>query len=114
MPAGGRLTIFAATESRDHDLDIPHLRAGRYVRITVSDTGSGMDSATLGRAAEPFFTTKPKGKGTGLGLSMTKGFAEQSGGAFDIFSELNRGTEVTIWLPQVDANAGGSRPQIPG
>jgi signal transduction histidine kinase/CheY-like chemotaxis protein len=102
MPAGGRLTIFAATESRDHVLDIQHLRAGRYVRITVADTGSGMDSATLERAAEPFFTTKPRGKGTGLGLSMAKGFTEQSGGAFDIFSELNRGTTVTLWLPQVD------------
>jgi signal transduction histidine kinase len=108
MSAGGRLTIFAATESRDHDLGIRHLEAGRYVRITVADTGSGMDSATLDRAAEPFFTTKPRGKGTGLGLSLAKGFAEQSGGAFDIFSELNRGTTVTLWLPQVDADFGGT------
>ena len=102
MPAGGRLKIAAATESRDHELEIRHLRSGRYVRVTVADTGSGMDSATLGRAAEPFFTTKPRGKGTGLGLSMAKGFTEQSGGAFDIVSELNRGTSVTLWLPQVD------------
>ena len=102
MPAGGRLTIAAATESQDHELEIRRLRAGRYVRVTVADTGSGMDLATLGRAAEPFFTTKPKGKGTGLGLSMAKGFTEQSGGAFDILSELGRGTTVTLWLPQVD------------
>jgi signal transduction histidine kinase len=102
MPAGGRLTIFAANESRDRDLDVRHLRTGRYVRITVRDIGSGMDSTTLGRAAEPFFTTKPRGKGTGLGLSMAKGFTEQSGGAFHIVSELNLCTTVTLWLPQVD------------
>ena len=110
MRAGGRLTIFAATESRDHVLEIQHLRAGRYVRITVADTGSGMDSATLDRATEPFFTTKPRGKGTGLGLSMAKGFAEQSGGAFDIVSKLDLGTTVTLWLPQVDI---ATAPTIP-
>ena len=102
MPAGGRLTILATTESGDHELDIRHLGVGRYVRIAVSDTGTGMDSTTLARAAEPFFTTKPRDKGTGLGLSMVKGFTEQSGGVFHIFSELNRGTTVTLWLPQVD------------
>jgi CheY-like chemotaxis protein len=112
MPAGGRLTIFAANEGRDRDLDVRHLRSGRYVRMTVADTGSGMDSTTLGRAAEPFFTTKPRGKGTGLGLSMAKGFTEQSGGAFDIVSELNLGTTVILWLPQVDI-AVTTAPTIP-
>ncbi len=112
MPTGGRLTIFAANESQDRNLDVRHSRAGRYVRITVADTGSGMDSTTLGRAAEPFFTTKPRGKGTGLGLSMAKGFTEQSGGAFDIVSELNLGTTVTLRLPQVDI-AVATAPTIP-
>jgi CheY-like chemotaxis protein len=62
-----------------------------------------MDAATLARATEPFFTTKPKGRGTGLGLSMAKGFAEQSGGAFAITSAPGRGTTVTLWLPRTVA-----------
>jgi CheY-like chemotaxis protein len=69
------------------------------VRITVSDTGAGMDRTVLARVTEPFFTTKEPGKGTGLGLAMAKGFVEQSGGTLIIESELGAGTSVILWLP---------------
>ena len=101
MPAGGKLVFSAATEIVSSDAS-PHpagLVPGRYVRLTVADTGIGMDAATLARAGEPFFTTKKIGAGTGLGLSMTKGFAEQSGGAMSIESCPGRGTTVALWLP---------------
>lgn len=100
MPEGGVLGLSAAREQ------VPHagrhragLHPGRYVRIVVTDTGTGMDAATLARASEPFFTTKPIGKGTGLGLAMARGFAEQSGGGFAIESRPAEGTTVTLWLP---------------
>jgi signal transduction histidine kinase/ActR/RegA family two-component response regulator len=76
------------------------LRPGEYVRITVMDTGVGMDEATLAKATEPFFTTKGPGKGTGLGLSMVHGLAAQSGGLLRIHSEPNAGTAVDLWLPR--------------
>jgi signal transduction histidine kinase/ActR/RegA family two-component response regulator len=100
MPDGGNLTFTAASETIPHDTKDPTLKPGRYVRMSVADTGIGMDAATLLRATEPFFTTKPKGKGTGLGLSMAQGFAQQSDGALSIQSEPGRGTIVNIWLPQ--------------
>jgi PAS domain S-box-containing protein len=75
------------------------LRPGTYVRVSIADTGAGMDAATLARAAEPFFTTKKAGKGTGLGLAMARGFAEQSGGALAIESAPGQGTTVRLWLP---------------
>ncbi len=111
MPNGGELTLLAASEAIDQDRENPRLKAGRYISISVADSGIGMDAATLTRATEPFFTTKPKGKGTGLGLSMAKGFAEQSGGAFAISSEPGRGTIARIWLPQADAAITGSPAQ---
>jgi signal transduction histidine kinase len=73
---------------------------GDYVRVTIIDTGVGMDQATLAKATEPFFTTKGPGKGTGLGLSMVHGLAAQSGGLLRIHSEPNVGTVVELWLPQ--------------
>jgi nitrogen-specific signal transduction histidine kinase/ActR/RegA family two-component response regulator len=75
------------------------LKAGRYIRLSVSDTGTGMTPEVLARVTEPFFTTKAQGKGTGLGLAMARGFAEQSGGGLDISTEPGRGTTVSIWLP---------------
>ncbi|WP_169742811.1 ATP-binding protein [Muricoccus aerilatus] len=72
---------------------------GAYIRLSVHDAGAGMSPEVLARASEPFFTTKPRGKGTGLGLAMARGFAEQSGGAFALESELGRGTTVSLWLP---------------
>ncbi len=81
------------------------LPAGRYVRISLTDTGVGMDAATLARAGDPFFTTKPPGSGTGLGLPMVKGFAEQSGGALSLESSPGNGTIVTLWLPEAETGA---------
>ncbi|MGH7057083.1 MAG: response regulator, partial [Acetobacteraceae bacterium] len=75
------------------------LKAGAYVRLGVTDTGSGMMPEVLARASEPFFTTKEMGKGTGLGLSMARGFAEQSHGGLLIESAVGRGTTVTLWFP---------------
>jgi PAS domain S-box-containing protein len=94
MPNGGTITI-AAREDRDEDSQ----PAKRRVALSVTDTGCGMDEATLQRAQEPFFTTKGTGKGTGLGLSMVNGLAEQSGGRLVLKSRLGEGTTAEIWLP---------------
>jgi PAS domain S-box-containing protein len=100
MPLGGTLSLSAAAvDVADGAVHPAHLAPGSYVRIAVTDTGDGMDAATLAQAFQPFFTTKPKGQGTGLGLAMAKGFAEQSGGGAAISSEPGKGTAVTIWLP---------------
>jgi CheY-like chemotaxis protein len=108
MPEGGALTLAAVEEDVAAGMAHPAgLRPGRYVRLAATDTGTGMDAATLGRAVEPFFTTKPKGRGTGLGLSMAKGFAEQSGGGLAIASTPGRGATVSLWLP-VPEGAGGA------
>ena len=108
MPQGGRLRITAARDSAQSNHPAG-LEPGNYVRITVGDTGTGMDAATLAHVGEPFFTTKKPGAGTGLGLAMVKGFAEQSGGAVDITSQSGHGTSVTLWLP-ADA---GEPPRTP-
>jgi signal transduction histidine kinase/ActR/RegA family two-component response regulator len=81
------------------------IRAGDYVKISVTDTGCGMPPEVLERAFEPFFTTKPVGKGTGLGLSQIFGFAHQSGGEVGIESEVGRGTTVSIYLPRTEKAA---------
>jgi len=100
MPSGGTLTLAADTEIVSAGLEhLAGLVPGSYVRIVVSDTGSGMDSAVLSRVTEPFFTTKEPGKGTGLGLAMAKGFVEQSGGSLSIDSVVGRGTRIILWLP---------------
>ena len=78
------------------------LPPGDYVRVTIVDTGIGMDESTLAKATEPFFTTKGPGKGTGLGLSMVHGLAAQSGGLLQIRSEPNAGTVVELWLPRAN------------
>ncbi len=80
---------------------------GRFVSISISDTGVGMDEATVRQVFEPFFTTKPIGQGTGLGLSMVYGFADQSGGKAEISSALGEGTTVTILLPASEAEISG-------
>lgn len=98
MPNGGVLTISGHAEDirEGHRTRLP---PGRYVCLGVSDTGTGMDKATLDKAAEPFFTTKGVGKGTGLGLPMIHGLAEQSGGRLMLESELGRGTLARVYLP---------------
>jgi signal transduction histidine kinase/ActR/RegA family two-component response regulator len=83
--------------------EVGDIRAGEYVRISVTDTGCGMTTEVMERAFEPFFTTKPVGKGTGLGLSQIFGFAHQSGGEVGIESRLGKGTSVSIYLPRTAA-----------
>jgi signal transduction histidine kinase/ActR/RegA family two-component response regulator len=85
--------------------EVGDVRAGDYVKVSVTDTGCGMTQEVLDRAFEPFFTTKPVGKGTGLGLSQIFGFAHQSGGEVGIESQLGRGTTVSIYLPRTEAAA---------
>ena len=92
--SGGTISIAARDEQA-----IDGLGEGRYVALSVSDTGCGMDAETLKHAQEPFFTTKGVGKGTGLGLSMVKGLAEQSGGVLRLKSRIGEGTTAEIWLP---------------
>jgi CheY-like chemotaxis protein/two-component sensor histidine kinase len=101
MPAGGTLRI-SATKGEVLAGAGSDLAPGRYVKLSVADTGSGMDEATLARAAEPFFSTKGIGKGTGLGLSMVHGLASQLGGALKIQSQQGVGTNVELWLPTSD------------
>jgi len=101
MPRGGKLAI----DSSNIDVDAsyaasrPDLRIGRYVRLRVSDSGTGMDRATVDRVFEPFFTTKPKGHGTGLGLATVYGITTQAGGTIQIYSEPGLGTTVSVMLP---------------
>jgi PAS domain S-box-containing protein len=102
MPNGGIITISAREQAVGTD-QVSGLSSGRYVCLAVSDTGTGMDEATLGRAMEPFFTTKGVGKGTGLGLSMVHGLAEQSGGALVLESRVGVGTTAEVWLPFAEA-----------
>jgi PAS domain S-box-containing protein len=102
MPDGGELVIetsnveLGARDVRKHR----DLEPGQFVRILVSDTGTGMPTDVMDRAFDPFFTTKDVGKGTGLGLSQVYGFVKQSKGHLDVQSQPGRGTAVTIYLPR--------------
>ncbi len=113
MPQGGKLTIEAGNVLLDEEYfrKNPEVPAGQYVRISVSDTGVGMTKDTLERAFEPFFTTKAVGEGTGLGLSQVYGFIKQSGGHVKIYSELNHGTTVNVYLPR--RTAAGEEAETP-
>jgi signal transduction histidine kinase/CheY-like chemotaxis protein len=97
MPDGGTLSISVSNRESGRGAP-PELAPGQYVVLKVSDTGTGMDAATLARATEPFFTTKDPGKGTGLGLAMMQGVVAQSGGATRLRSTLGAGTDVEVWL----------------
>jgi PAS domain S-box-containing protein len=107
MPKGGKLMIETSNVVLDqHYADQrADVVPGAYVRIAVSDTGTGMSAADVARAFDPFFTTKPRGKGSGLGLSMVYGFTKQSGGHVAIYSELGHGTVVTLYLRQAQGKA---------
>ncbi|MBV4474802.1 hybrid sensor histidine kinase/response regulator [Pseudomonas botevensis] len=101
MPEGGGVIISAQPEVVLEQAHSP-VAAGRYVCLSLTDTGEGMDEATLASAMDPFFTTKGLGKGTGLGLSMVHGFIEQLGGRFILKSEKGHGTTAELWLPVAD------------
>ncbi|SFB87073.1 PAS domain S-box-containing protein [Bosea sp. CRIB-10] len=112
MPEGGVLRVAAVNEhiGRGHRSGLPD---GDYVRLSVADTGIGMDAKTLAQATEPFFTTKGVGKGTGLGLSMVHGMAEQLGGRLQLDSREGQGTTVEIWLPVATKAATAEPVQLP-
>jgi len=101
MQSGGSIVISATSENVG-DSSRSIVGAGKYVRLVVTDTGSGMDAETVRRAIEPFFTTKGVGKGTGLGLPMVQGMAQQLGGAFEMNSSVGVGTSAILWLPVAD------------
>ena len=102
MPEGGRLTLETSNAYLDQDYasQQAELIPGNYVLIAISDTGTGIPMENLHRVFEPFFTTKGIGKGTGLGLSMVYGFVKQSGGHVKLYSELESGTTVKLYLPR--------------
>jgi signal transduction histidine kinase/CheY-like chemotaxis protein len=103
MPEGGKITIETGNAYLDdaycrHHADVD---PGQFVMVAISDTGTGMEPEVVARAFDPFFTTKPAGSGTGLGLSQVYGFVKQSRGHIKIYSELNAGTTVKIYLPRL-------------
>ena len=108
MPGGGTITL--KTQNVEIDAEdtsaFAGLPPGHYVSLSISDTGTGIPPAIISRVMDPFFTTKEEGKGTGLGLSMVYGFAKQSGGTVDIYSELGMGTTVRMYFPQTQAVVG--------
>ena len=101
MPGGGRLTVtIDEVELSDAaTLVNAERKTGRYARLSVADTGTGMDEQTKAKLFEPFFTTKEQGKGTGLGLSIVYGIVKQSSGYITVTSERGRGTTFLIYLP---------------
>jgi hypothetical protein len=102
MGAGGSVRIDTHNETVDELYASRHpVTPGRYVRVRVSDTGSGMDARVLERAFDPFFTTKPAGEGPGLGLAVVHGIIQQAGGHIHIYSEVGFGTTVSVLLPAV-------------
>jgi len=101
MPTGGIMRL-GLENSRTGSGMPPGLAPADYVIVSIADTGTGMDDATLARAFDPFFTTKEAGSGSGLGLPMVQGFAVQSGGAVQIQTRLGEGTSIEVWLPRAD------------
>jgi PAS domain S-box-containing protein len=105
MPKGGKLIIETRNAVLDANQLLGEVAAGEYVRLSISDTGTGMSQETRERAFEPFYTTKEKGRGTGLGLAMVYGFVKQSGGHVALYSELGHGTTFNLYFPRIDGPA---------
>ncbi len=105
MPQGGRIMISTRNARLGLTPAATELPPGHYVRVAVTDNGSGMDTETAAKAFEPFFTTKEIGRGTGLGLSQVYGFAKQAGGDVHISSTLGKGTTIEILLPMEEESA---------
>ncbi|MFT5182104.1 MAG: PAS domain S-box-containing protein [Alphaproteobacteria bacterium] len=114
MPSGGYLTIETTNTELDEDYAHAHpdVAPGRYVMLSVSDTGTGIPLDIQSRVFEPFFTTKDVGSGSGLGLSMIYGFAKQSGGHLRLYSEMGVGTTVSLYLPQNGGAAASADKQL--
>jgi len=115
MPGGGKLILETATVTLDESFFAKQLgvASGRYVSLSITDTGVGMDEDTLSHLFEPFFTTKAAGQGTGLGLATAYGIVRQSGGAIRISSELGKGTTARIYLPLVEIKTELAREATP-
>ena len=108
MPLGGRIEIIVTQSPGDPN---KNLLKPSYLKIEVSDNGSGMNETTLKKAIEPFFSTKPLGKGAGLGLSMVHGLAVQLGGLLELSSELGKGTKASLWVPTTTKSLRNDEPQ---
>ena len=111
LPKGGQVSISTSNVFLDEKYcsSFPDLKPGNYVKVSVTDTGSGMTDEVKRRVFEPFFSTKGKGEGTGLGLSTVYGIVKNHSGHINIYSEINEGTTVNIYLPVVKAKKGSEK-----